>query len=85
VFWERRRHRYISRSAWRDGEEGRARLAIQPQAKQITLSENLIPESEQWPHEAYATSQLDAALAGMNQPPKEIDLDGLEERLHMLT
>ena len=48
-------------------------------------SEYLIPESEQWLHEPQAASRLDLALAAMNQPPKEVDLDGLEEQLLKLT
>ena len=51
----------------------------------MTLSENLIPESERWLHEPQAASRLDRALAAMHQPPKEVDLDGLEVQLLKLT
>ena len=51
----------------------------------MTLSENLIPESEQWLHEPQVASRLDRALAAMNQPPKEVNLDELEEHLRKLT
>ena len=48
-------------------------------------SESLVPESERWIHEPEAASRLDHALAAMNQPPKEVNLDELEEQLHKLT
>ena len=48
-------------------------------------SENLVPESERWLHEPQAASRLDRAIAAMNQPPKEVNLDELEEQLVKLT
>ena len=48
-------------------------------------SENLVPESERWLHEPQAASRLDRAIAAMNQPPKEVNLDELEEQLRKLT
>ena len=50
----------------------------------MTLSEKLIPESEQWLDEPQVASRLDRAIAAMNQPPKEADLDGLEDQLRKL-
>ena len=51
----------------------------------MTLSENWIPESAQWLHEPEAASRLNRALTAMNQPPKEVDLDGLEDELQKLS
>ena len=51
----------------------------------MSPSEYLIPASERWIHEPDAASRLDRALAAMHQPPKEFDLDELEEQLRKLT
>ena len=51
----------------------------------MSPSEYLIPASERWIHEPEAASGLDHALAAMNQPPKEVNLDELEEQLLKLT
>ena len=51
----------------------------------MSPSKYLITASELWLHEPQAASRLDRALAAMHQPPKEVDLDELEEQLRKLT
>lgn len=40
-----------------------------------------IPDSELWLHHPRAAARLDRALAAMDQPPLESDLDALEQQL----
>ena len=40
-----------------------------------------IPDSELWLHQPEATARLDRALAAIDQPPAETDLDALERHL----
>ena len=40
-----------------------------------------IPESERWLHQPDNAARLDRALASIDQPPVEADLDALEELL----
>jgi len=40
-----------------------------------------IPDSELWLHQPQAAARLDRALAGMEHPPAEADLDALERLL----
>jgi hypothetical protein len=40
-----------------------------------------IPDSELWLHQPEASARLDRALAAIDQPPRESDLDTLEHHL----
>jgi len=40
-----------------------------------------IPESERWLHQPDNAARLDRALATIDQPPIEADLDALEDQL----
>ena len=40
-----------------------------------------IPDSELWLHQPDAAARLDRALAAIDQPPKEADLEVLEDQL----
>ncbi len=40
-----------------------------------------IPDSELWLHQPQAAARLDRALAALDQPPAESDLDALERQL----
>ena len=40
-----------------------------------------IPESERWLHQPDHAARLDRALAAIDQPPVEADLDALEDLL----
>jgi hypothetical protein len=40
-----------------------------------------IPDSELWLHQPEASARLDRALAAIDQPPRESDLDALEQHL----
>jgi hypothetical protein len=40
-----------------------------------------IPDSELWLHQPEASARLDRALAALDQPPAESDLDALERQL----
>ena len=40
-----------------------------------------VPESERWLHQPDNAARLDRALAAIDQPPTEADLDALEELL----